>query len=138
MEVLTANYGLINIIDFGLVILIWMTQLIVYPGFNYYDGPSLRKWHRKYTKAVTYIVFPLMSSQLVIHLYGLWINFRFIGLISLCLIGLAWFYTFLVAIPLHNRINTDDGARNSIKRLLVVNWYRTFSWSVVFLLGLIA
>ena len=56
-------------IDFGLVVLIWMIQLIVYPSFLHYTTTNLIKWHRKYTPLIGYIVGPLMLLQLGISIY---------------------------------------------------------------------
>ena len=37
------------IIDFGLVILIWLTQLVIYPGMRFIPKDRLVKWHQSYT-----------------------------------------------------------------------------------------
>ncbi len=36
------------LLDFGLVVLIWMIQGIVYPSFLDYNTENLAVWHRKY------------------------------------------------------------------------------------------
>lgn len=124
-----------QIIDFGLVVLIWITQLVIYPGFQYYDPKSLLRWHGKYTSAISIIVMPLMLGQLILHTYWIWLDLSFIRLISLVLIGLAWINTFLFAVPLHNKISKNDDVVHSVKKLIQINWYRTFFWSIVFVLG---
>ena len=50
--------------DFGLLVLIWMVQLVVYPGFKYYQRERLLEWHARYTSRISYIVGPLMLGQL--------------------------------------------------------------------------
>ena len=52
------------LLDFGLCILIWMVQLIVYPSFLFFSDNNLFTWHKTYTKAIALIVMPLMLGQL--------------------------------------------------------------------------
>ncbi|MFT6745260.1 MAG: hypothetical protein ACJAR8_001821, partial [Bacteroidia bacterium] len=59
------------IVDFGLVVLIWMVQLIVYPSFLFYKDTELITWHTKYTPRITKIVAPLMFAQLSLSVFGL-------------------------------------------------------------------
>ena len=57
-----------TLVDFGLFILIWLTQLVIYPSFTYFREQDLTRWHRKYTRAISYIVMPLMLGQVGLHL----------------------------------------------------------------------
>ncbi len=52
------------LLDFGLVVLIWIIQRIVYPGFLHYSTENLVVWHRQYTSRFSAIVIPLMLAQL--------------------------------------------------------------------------
>lgn len=124
------------LIDFGVVILIWMTQLVVYPSFTYFNAKDLVRWHEKYTTAVSFIVMPLMLGQLVVHSYGLAVTFTWFRAIAYVLVLLAWVNTFFYAVPLHNRISVGKDVRESARHLVVVNGYRTALWSLVFLIGL--
>lgn len=124
------------LIDFGLVVLIWMTQLVVYPSFTYYSEPDLINWHTKYTTAISIIVMPLMLLQVGIHGWQLADQFSWLRLTASILIGLTWINTFLFAVPLHSQIDAQQDVLEAAKKLVRVNWYRTALWSVVFLLGL--
>ena len=124
------------ILDFGLVVLIWMTQLVVYPSFTYFSENDLLNWHGKYTTAVSIVVMPLMLGQLAIHGFFIYEQFTWTRVIALILIGLVWINTFLFAVPLHNQIASGTLAMESASGLVRVNWYRTILWSAVFLLGL--
>jgi len=124
------------LIDFGLVILIWMTQLVVYPSFTYYAASNLIDWHTRYTTAISIIVMPLMVAQVAIHGWHLLGQFSWIGLVAAVLIGLAWVNTFFFAVPLHNQISAQQDVMEAAKKLISINRYRTLLWSVVFLLGL--
>jgi hypothetical protein len=125
------------IVDFGLVILIWMTQLIIYPSFKYYDELQLVNWHQKYTLAISFIVMPLMLMQVVLHGYQLYTAFNWLTVLAVLLIILTWLNTFAVAVPLHNQITTNTNPLTAAEKLVNINWYRTIMWSLVFLIGLI-
>lgn len=125
------------IVDFGLVVLIWMTQLVVYPSFTYYSESSLADWHVKYTSAITFIVMPLMLAQVAFHAYDLFYDFSWLGLLGIVLIALAWSNTFFYAVPLHKNISEGNEILKSAHELVRINWYRTILWSGVFLVSLI-
>lgn len=125
-----------QIFDFGLVVLIWMVQLIIYPSFVYYKVEDLFKWHNTYTKNITWIVLPLMVGQLGIHLYEIILAFSFFKLAILLMILLVWINTFFYAVPLHQRISDNDDIACACRALIRVNWNRTVLWTVIFILGL--
>lgn len=124
------------IVDFGLVVLVWMTQLVVYPSFTYFNQESLSNWHIKYTGAITVIVLPLMLAQVAFHAYDLYIDYNPLRLIIALLICLVWINTFFFAVPLHQRISDGNNILAAAKSLVNINWYRTALWSTVFLLSL--
>lgn len=126
-----------SIIDFGLVVLIWMTQLVVYPSFTHFSEGDLINWHSKYTSAVSIIVMPLMIGQLVVHGVSIYEQFSVVKLLALILIGFAWINTFFYAVPLHNQIAQGENEAEAANALVRVNWYRTVGWTAVFLLGML-
>jgi len=125
------------IVDFGLVVLVWMTQLVVYPSFTYFSENDLISWHSRYTTAVSIVVMPLMLSQVALHGWYLYQEFSGIKLFAAVMIGLIWVNTFFFAVPLHNQIASEKDVLEAASGLVKVNWYRTVLWSMVFLLGLI-
>lgn len=127
---------LIQIADFGLVVLIWIVQLVIYPGFKYYRDEDLSRWHSTYTRNVTWIVLPLMAGQLGIHLYEIIGQFTTMRLVVLLMILIVWLNTFFYAVPLHQRISDNDDISGACKALTRVNWYRTMLWTLVFVIGL--
>lgn len=120
--------------DFGLVILIWMTQLIVYPSFTYYQSENLIRWHQKYTRAITIMVMPLMFGQIGWHSYDLFTTQSWLGWLAFSLILLAWINTFFYAVPLHHKIANNQQLADTINKLVMVNWYRTIWWTMVFII----
>ena len=126
----------LKIVDFGLVVLIWMTQLVVYPSFTYFSKNDLIAWHGKYTTAVSLVVMPLMLGQVTLHAYGLVNDFSWIRAVAAVLIGMCWINTFFFAVPLHNQIGAEHQVMEAAHRLVRFNWYRTCMWTLVFLLSL--
>lgn len=124
------------LIDFGLVILIWMTQLVVYPSFTYFSSEDLFRWHEKYTTAISVIVMPLMMGQLGLHSYYLSQQFTWLKTAAFILILLAWVNTFFYAVPLHNKIGAKREILESAHGLVAINWYRTILWTMVFAISI--
>jgi len=121
------------LVDFGLMVLIWMVQLLIYPSFAYYSGEALLRWHKKYTPRITVVVLPLMLGQLI--LYGALIQevktVYAIG--SFCIVLLLWLLTFAVFVPLHKSITNGSHTEDSLRKLTAYNWARTLLWTVLFL-----
>ncbi len=128
---------LLLLIDFGLVVLIWMTQLVVYPGFVHFQEQDLVRWHHKYTTNISYLVMPLMLAQLVFHLHGAYVDFHWWRTIALLLISFAWINTFMFAVPKHNNISAQTQVHESAKKLVKINWYRVLIWTSIFLINLL-
>ncbi len=122
--------------DFGLVVLIWMTQLIVYPSFAQFDPTDLQRWHASYTLRISILVMPLMFGQLGFHIYHLTQSAGFLPVTAIVFILLAWANTFLFAVPLHNQIGASIEIVDSAQKLVSVNTWRTGFWSIVFLIDL--
>lgn len=122
------------IVDSGLLILIWMVQLIVYPSFKYYSEENLSIWHPVYTGKITLIVIPLMLGELGIAALQ---SFYFPNLYSIATLGmiiLIWVNTFFQAIPLHQKIEDKVQMKASALKLVQINWIRTVLWTVIFLM----
>ena len=125
-----------NIVNFGLLVLTWMVQLIVYPGFQYFNAENLNRWHQAYTPAISVIVIPLMFGQLFLTGYQLFKTPDFVTIGIFLLVVAVWTITFIRAVPLHNQIATGTDTENAIRSLLSTHWYRTVIWTLIFILGL--
>lgn len=128
----------IRLVDFGMVVLIWIVQLVVYPGFLFYAKEDLLRWHGQYTGAITIIVMPLMLGQLCLHGWKLYNQFSSMGLVIFLLVLSTWAVTFLVSVPLHNQISSGVDIEVASAKLVSTNWIRTVQWTLIFILGLIA
>lgn len=125
-----------NIVDFGLVVLIWLVQLCIYPAFTYFKKDELLKWHKSYTPKITSVVLPLMATQLGLSIYFVYNEATTIALINLILVMLTWVSTFLIYVPLHNKIKANQTPLKSSKKLVDYNWLRVFLWNLIFLINL--
>jgi len=120
------------LIDFGLVVLIWIIQLIVYPSFLHYTATNLVGWHRKYTPLIGYIVGPLMLGQLGIAIYQVSTDFTLYHSLSILIIATIWIVTFLQFVPIHNNISKGRVNETMLVSLVRKNWSRTILWTLLF------
>ena len=119
--------------DFGLLILIWLVQLIIYPSFEYIDKTRLSIWHEKYTVLITIVVMPLMIGQVILHASALWRSVNTLAMLQAVFIALCWIVTFFRAVPLHNQLQQAISVDKTIIALIHWNWPRTILWSLVFI-----
>lgn len=123
--------------DIGLLVLIWIIQLVVYPSFAFYSNENLIKWHVHYTNRISAIVMPLMLGQLFLTFGQLF----FVGLdwstiISCILVAVLWFYTFMRFVPIHGQISAQLANGEDLKNLVSYNWWRTALWTILPILDL--
>lgn len=124
-------------IDFGLLVLIWLVQLVIYPGFLAYKEESLIKWHPVYTNKISYPVMPLMFVQTGLISYQLYESLDFYSIASALLCLMCWLLTFFRAVPLHHQIDKQTNVVIACQQLIQVNWYRTTAWSLLWGLSLV-
>ncbi|MFK7812649.1 MAG: hypothetical protein AB8B59_09155 [Maribacter sp.] len=125
------------IFDFGLLVLIWMVQIIVYPSFQFFQKENLIKWHEKYTRVISFVVIPLMFGQLIITVLQLIKIQSVFNICSLVLIGLVWAITFSQFVPMHSKISAGNADEILLKRIVKMNWSRTLLWTVIFIWNLL-
>ena len=123
------------LLDFGLCILIWVVQLIVYPSFAFYNNTQLLKWHKTYTKAIALIVIPLMLGQLGIAIYQVFLAQNIYTLVSIVFVVFLWGITLLKFAPMHQQISEGNTQIQLLKTLVQMNWIRTMIWTLLFVLS---
>lgn len=138
MKELFSNINTIRIIiDFGLLILIWIVQLIIYPGFRFYGRKNLINWHQYYLPKFSMIVAPLMFIQLNIAAYGFFTETNWKLIIYFVLVISTWISTLLYFVPLHRNLTKQVNMSESARRLESGNWWRTLQWSLIFIWSII-
>ena len=129
---------MILLVDFGLVVLIWIVQLIVYPTFFVIAEDDFAGWHQRYTRLISYIVGPLMLAQMGLHAYGLYTAASAPGWVAALFIAGAWIVTFSLSVPCHNTLASQGKSIPVIQKLIRTNWVRTVFWSCAFFASWIA
>ncbi len=124
--------------DFGLLVLIWMVQLIIYPSFSYYPKSNLYRWHKKYTLRLGYIVIPLMLGQLILAVLEMFTEFSVLKMFNLGLVVMVWLLTFLQFVPIHLKISTHIITDLLLQKLVHLNWSRTILWTLVFMISCVS
>jgi len=128
---------LTNLVNSALCCLIWVIQLVVYPGFCYYSEADIKQWHKIYTFKITLIVLPLMLSQLCLYSYSLISDISSISIIQLALVLVIWLITFLLAVPLHHKIDLKKDSLPERQRLVRINWSRTILWTLILIISIL-
>ena len=85
---------------------------------------------------VTLIVLPLMLGQLIVGIMGA-VSEVSLSSIKLVLILSTWAITFILFVPLHNKIDSTDQIVDVTESLVKRNWIRTGIWSAVFVISLV-
>lgn len=124
---------LLTQINAGLVVLIWLVQIIIYPGMHGWDHSRFESLHRAYCRRIALIVGPLMPAQAVLAFYQLAVVGDFVTLTQVMLICLVAGVTVFISMPLHRRLSGGYDAE-AVNRLIRTNWLRTAGWSLVWLL----
>lgn len=124
-------------IDFGLLVLIWIVQLVIYPSFKYYSTNNLKKWHKIYTNKIAIVVAPLMLTQLLFAAVQVFTALNFYSIFYAAGVLFLWGITFKLFVPLHFSINTNEYKYGTLKKLVLLNWIRTIVWTLIFILSVV-
>jgi hypothetical protein len=122
-------------VDFGLVILIWITQLIVYPSFHVIDPIKFIQWHKQYTDRIGYIAGPLMLLQVVLITIQCFTLGGPLPAVSGGLVAASWYITFRHAVPIHGQLSANGYSNELVDELIRMNRLRTILWMAVFILS---
>lgn len=121
-------------VNFGLLVLIWLVQIIIYPGMHGWDKSAFIELHRGYSLRISLIVGPLILTQALLGLRQLIKTPDLISTAQILLIVSVLAVTALVSVPLHYRLSSGYRTRD-VDKLIQTNWLRTAGWSLVALLG---
>lgn len=125
-----------NCVDLGMLVLIWLVQLTIYPGFAHLRTEAFPRWHESYMNRMGFVVGPLMLTQPFLIGLQLWLEANLLHLASAALVALAWLATAVFSVPAHRSLQKSGFDAAVIRRLVLTNWIRTAAWTGVFLLGL--
>lgn len=115
-----------------LVGLCWLVQRVQYPLMAQVGSDAFVLFEQAHVRQIGAVVAPAMLIELATGV-GLWLlggaTFRQpLFVCGLALIGVIWLSTFLVQVPLHDRLGRGfDGEIHA--SLVRTNWVRTLAWS---------
>ncbi len=113
--------------------LIWIVQLVHYPGFRYVDHTQFSSFQQHHMRSISYIVVPLMLVEVVLSCW-LQIDYwnrdeMYIITTANVLLVVIWVATFFVSTPIHSKLLTQGYNEILINKLVDTNWIRTVLWS---------
>ena len=127
-----------TLLDFGMVVILWLVQLVIYPGFLSCDPARLVARHRRYTSRVSWVIIPIMFTQLPLVAWLSWQQPQAANFFALLALLACWVLTFGVSVPLHRQIERGATGAQTLEQLIRTNWPRTILWTSAFLLGILA
>lgn len=116
---------------------IWVIQLVHYPIFDSVDrGDGDVAWVRfgeRHRRAISIVVGPFMAAEgatglLLVARPPAGVD-RWLTLVALALMAVAYGTTALVSVPLHERLTKRFDA-DAHRRLVATNWIRTAAWTL--------
>ena len=125
-----------SLVDFGMCVVLWLVQLVIYPSFLRVNSSDLLAWHKAYTFRVSFVILPLMFGQLVLAILSVTEGPSILEWLAFVFVLVCWTLTFFVSVPLHRKIEQNDITRETRQKLIITNWPRTILWSAIFGLGL--
>lgn len=117
----------------AMVGLIWLVQVVHYPLFAHVGESAFVEYERRHQARITWVVAPLMLVELLLAV-GLVARPaphapRWVAWLGLGLLGVAWLSTFLIQVPLHERLARGFDA-TAHRWLVDSNWLRTSAWTL--------
>ena len=111
---------------------IWFVQIVHYPLFGLVGKNEFQTYERSHQTRTTFVVAGPMVIELLSGLYLVWqqsMNNSYpLLLCGLVLLGLIWASTFLIQVPVHEKLSRDSNS-GLIFKLVTTNWIRTLAWT---------
>ena len=113
--------------------LIWVIQRVHYPMLSRMVGSHWIEAEQEHRQRIFTVVMPVMLLEGITGLMLLWYfpsdAQRGLLYVSLLLLLGIWGSTFLIQVPLHQRLSSGWDARIHV-RLVQSNWIRTVGWTL--------
>ena len=111
---------------------IWMVQWVHYPLFANVGDDAFVAYQRAHTSGMTPVVLPAMLVELIAAALlasgRVPVRGRTLARIGFALVLATWGSTFLVQVPLHERLLNGFDA-DTHAGLVASNWFRTVLWT---------
>jgi len=112
--------------------LIWTIQVVHYPLFIKVEKMNFIDYLKSHQIRISIIVIPLMIIELIAAiLLGVYPTSSSVVIcyMTLLLTIIIWISTFLLQVPLHQRL-LNGYNKTAINKLVKTNWIRTIAWTV--------
>lgn len=107
--------------------LITVTQFVSYPLFSKVKLSNFTFYHYHYTNYISFIAAPAMITELAIAII-IFLNIQtLLSTLNLLIIVTLFITTFLIQIPIHNKLKSK-GNIILFKKLVLSNTIRTILW----------
>lgn len=117
-------------VTWGLLILIWLVQIIIYPGLARIPSVDFVKYHAWYVTRISMVVIPLMICEIILAIAWFFLQDNmFYANVAGGLVILVWCSTFTFQVPIHKGLRAGKD-KSKIRRLVTTNWIRTIAWSI--------
>lgn len=124
-----------TLLDFGIVIVVWLAQVIMYPCLAHIEKNDFVAWHKAYCTRISFFVVPLLCGQAVTVGVLIYLDPDMRNTLSAMIILLCWLSTFGLSVPCHNQLQEAGKDLSVIRKLVWTNLIRTLLWSIVFMIG---
>ncbi|MEX0660164.1 MAG: hypothetical protein WEA58_01000 [Balneolaceae bacterium] len=123
--------------SFFLCGLIWIIQILHYPFFARLDRENYSDHQQKHMVTISFLVIPVMLIELITSILLVMqpSDFRFEFIAGLILVLIVWASTFLVQMPIHQKL-LQGYDKKTIQKLVSTNWIRTIGWTAKSILTL--
>ncbi len=116
-----------------MVAIIWFVQVVHYPLMAKVGQETFAAYERAHVERISWVVVPAMfvelGTALAILALGSSILSTLEAALGLTLLAVIWLSTFLIQVPLHERLSARFDAE-SIGQLVDTNWVRTLAWTM--------
>ena len=117
-------------VTWALVGLIWVIQIVHYPLFGEVGKEAFKIYHQRHSTLITWLVGPMMLLELASAVVLSAGPFRSVWMRgSLVLLLFVWGCTWLVQVPLHQKL-AEGFDWQMHRRLVTTNWWRTIGWTL--------
>ncbi len=115
--------------------LIWLVQLVQYPGFKLIGKNECLAYQQHHVSKIAWIVVPLMLGEL---LFAGWLLLtplsfsvmEYLNYAAFACLLVIWLVTFAKEVPLHRKLEKEGYKPALLKKLVRLNWFRTIGWSL--------
>lgn len=116
-----------SLISASLCTLILLVQFLIYPSFHNIAEDSFRNAMEAHQRKISFIVIPLMVSELLLSAYFAFSTRSVASIASFLLVLLVWASTAFIQVPLHQKLLMGKN-HQLIKQLVQSNYVRVILW----------